>query len=47
MIAAERITIVPGAPTIFHSRLESRSFPSTDTASLRLANMAQPASLRT
>jgi acyl-CoA synthetase (AMP-forming)/AMP-acid ligase II len=39
MIETERITIVPGAPTIFHSLLESPSFPTTDTSSLRLANM--------
>ena len=39
MIEAERLTIVPGAPTIFHSLLESPAFPTTDTSSLRLANM--------
>ena len=39
MIESERLTIVPGAPTIFHSLLESPSFATTDTSSLRLANM--------
>ncbi|MEN8706344.1 MAG: FadD3 family acyl-CoA ligase [Nocardioides marinisabuli] len=39
MIERERLTICPGAPTIFHSLLESPSFPTTDTSSLRLANM--------
>ena len=39
MIERERLTIVPGAPTIFHSLLESPAFPTTDTSSLRLANM--------
>ncbi|MEO5652714.1 MAG: AMP-binding protein [Marmoricola sp.] len=39
MIEAERLTIVPGAPTIFHALLESPSFATTDTSSLRLANM--------
>ncbi|ANH37071.1 Long-chain-fatty-acid--CoA ligase FadD13 [Nocardioides dokdonensis FR1436] len=39
MIEAERLTIVPGAPTIFHSMLESPAFATTDTSSLRLANM--------
>ncbi len=39
LIESERLTIVPGAPTVFHSLLESPSFPTTDTSSLRLANM--------
>jgi acyl-CoA synthetase (AMP-forming)/AMP-acid ligase II len=39
MIEAERLTIVPGAPTIFSSLLESPAFATTDTSSLRLANM--------
>ena len=39
LIEAERLTIVPGAPTIFHSMLESPAFATTDTSSLRLANM--------
>ncbi len=39
MIENDRLTIVPGAPTIFHSLLESSSAASTDTSSLRLANM--------
>ena len=39
LIESERLTIVPGAPTIFHSLLESPAFPTTDTSSLRLANM--------
>ncbi|CAM3212908.1 FadD3 family acyl-CoA ligase [Nocardioides dubius] len=38
LIAAERISVVPGAPTIFHSLLESPKFATTDTSSLRLAN---------
>ena len=38
-IQRERLTIVPGAPTIFHSLLESPAFATTDTSSLRLANM--------
>ncbi len=39
LIERERLTIVPGAPTIFHSLLEAPAFPTTDTSSLRLANM--------
>ena len=39
LIEAERLKIVPGAPTIFHSLLESPDFATTDTSSLRLANM--------
>ena len=39
MIERDRITIVPGAPTIFHSLLESPDFSTTDTSSLRLANL--------
>ncbi|MBM7508943.1 acyl-CoA synthetase (AMP-forming)/AMP-acid ligase II [Nocardioides salarius] len=38
MIERDRLTIVPGAPTIFHSLLESPAFATTDTSSLRLAN---------
>lgn len=38
LIAAERITMVPGAPAIFLGLLESPKFPTTDTSSLRFAN---------
>ncbi|GAA3521646.1 3-((3aS,4S,7aS)-7a-methyl-1,5-dioxo-octahydro-1H- inden-4-yl)propanoate--CoA ligase FadD3 [Aeromicrobium panaciterrae] len=38
LIAAEGITMVPGAPAIFLGLLESPKFPSTDTSSLRFAN---------
>ncbi|MFS3129590.1 FadD3 family acyl-CoA ligase [Nocardioides sp. Bht2] len=38
LIAAEKISVLPGAPTIFHSLLESEKFATTDTRSLRLAN---------
>ena len=38
LIEAERLTMVPGAPAIFHSLLEAPTFDSTDTSSLRFAN---------
>lgn len=38
LIAAERITMIPGAPAIFLGLLESPKFASTDTSSLRFAN---------
>ncbi|MDT0201612.1 FadD3 family acyl-CoA ligase [Nocardioides sp. AE5] len=38
LIADEQITMVPGAPTIFHSLLEHPDFATTDTSSLRFAN---------
>ncbi|KRC65591.1 fatty acid--CoA ligase [Aeromicrobium sp. Root236] len=38
LIAAERITMVPGAPAIFLGLLESPAFATTDTSSLRFAN---------
>ena len=38
LIAAEGITMVPGAPAIFLGLLESPKFPTTDTSSLRFAN---------
>jgi len=38
LIERERITMVPGAPTIFQSLLDSPSFTTTDTSSLRFAN---------
>lgn len=38
LIESERITMVPGAPTIFLGLLESPAFASTDTSSLRFAN---------
>ncbi len=37
-IVSERITMVPGAPTIFIGLLESPAFAMTDTSSLRFAN---------
>src|SRR5690606_4512509 len=39
LITDERITILPGAPTIFHSLLALPEFATTDTSSLRLANI--------
>ncbi|MDN5893820.1 MAG: AMP-binding protein, partial [Nocardioides sp.] len=38
LIETEQITILPGAPAVFHSLLESPSFADTDTTSLRFAN---------
>ena len=38
LIAAEGITMIPGAPAIFLGLLESPKFPTTDTSSLRFAN---------
>jgi len=38
LIERERITMVPGAPTIFQSLLDHPDFPTTDTSSLRFAN---------
>jgi acyl-CoA synthetase (AMP-forming)/AMP-acid ligase II len=38
LVEAERITMIPGAPAIFHALLESPAFATTDTSSLRFAN---------
>ncbi len=38
LIESERITMVPGAPAIFLGLLESPTFATTDTSSLRFAN---------
>ncbi|KRF11590.1 fatty acid--CoA ligase [Nocardioides sp. Soil797] len=38
LIEDKQITVLPGAPAIFHSLLEAPSFATTDTSSLRVAN---------
>ncbi|HEY9564808.1 MAG TPA: AMP-binding protein, partial [Nocardioides sp.] len=38
IVEEHRITMLPGAPAIFYSMLESPRFASTDTSSLRFAN---------
>jgi len=38
LIERERITMAPGAPTIFQSLLDAPTFTTTDTSSLRFAN---------
>lgn len=37
LIAGERVTVLPGAPAIFHSLFEAPALASTDLSSLRLA----------
>ncbi|CRK57775.1 Long-chain fatty-acid-CoA ligase, Mycobacterial subgroup FadD3 [Alloactinosynnema sp. L-07] len=37
LVSAERITVLPGAPTVFHSLFGAPELPATDLSSLRLA----------